>query len=221
MGQYWPAAKNREEIYGGVGITVETEEQLANFMIRTIKLRKDGEERKVIRFHYTEWPCHSNPFSNALLEFRRRVRQVMNQHPETQDGPVIVHCNDGAGRSGVYIAIDANIELCEEDGVFDVYGYLKKMRGLRRGLVETQEQYKFVYDTLEEYVVCGTSFFYVQELSERLKQKSLKDRETKKHPNEYEKECGVSSCMICNLFTYYPLLYQNMLCEDQNKMIKS
>ena len=35
------------------------------------------------------------------------------------------------------IAIDANIELCEEDGVFDVYGYLKKMRGLRRGLVET------------------------------------------------------------------------------------
>lgn len=59
---------------------------------RTIRLRKDGEERKVIQFHYTEWPCHSNPFSNALLEFRRRVRQVMNQHPETQDGPVIVHC---------------------------------------------------------------------------------------------------------------------------------
>ena len=55
-------------------------------------MSKDGEERKVIQFHYTEWPCHSNPFSNALLEFRRRVRQVMNMHPETQDGPVIVHC---------------------------------------------------------------------------------------------------------------------------------
>ena len=38
--QYWPAAKNREEVYGGVGVTVETEEQLANFMIRTIRLRK-------------------------------------------------------------------------------------------------------------------------------------------------------------------------------------
>ena len=50
---------------------------------------------------------------------------------------VFVNPSDGAGRSGVYIAIDANIELCEEDGVFDVYGYLKKMRGLRRGLVET------------------------------------------------------------------------------------
>lgn len=51
-----------------------------------------NEVRTVILFHYTEWPCHSNPFSNALLEFRRRVRNVMNHHPDTQDGPVIVHC---------------------------------------------------------------------------------------------------------------------------------
>ncbi len=45
--------------------------------------------------------------------------------------------SDGAGRSGVYLAIDANIELSEEDGVFDVYGYLKKMRLQRKGLIET------------------------------------------------------------------------------------
>jgi len=190
--QYWPAAKNREEVYGGVGITVEVDEQLANFMIRTIRLRKDGEERKVIQFHYTEWPCHSNPFSNALLEFRRRVRQVMNQHPETQDGPVIVHCNDGAGRSGVYIAIDANIELCEEDGVFDVYGYLKKMRGLRRGLVETQEQYKFIYDTLEEYCRGIDSRFPVSDLANKIKEKTLKDKKIKK--NAYASEYA----LICN-----------------------
>ena len=60
-----------------------------------------------------------------------------------------------------------------------------------------QEQFKFVYDTLEEYVVCGTSFFYVQELSERLKAKSLKDKKTKKHPNEYEKEYSVSHSCAC------------------------
>jgi len=190
--QYWPAAKNREEVYGGVGVTVETEEQLANFMIRTIRLRKDGEERKVIQFHYTEWPCHSNPFSNALLEFRRRVRQVMNQHPETQDGPVIVHCNDGAGRSGVYIAIDANIELCEEDGVFDVYGYLKKIRGLRRGLVETLDQYKFIYDTLEEYCRGIDSRFPVSELANKIKEKTVKDQKLKK--NAYALEYA----LICN-----------------------
>ena len=55
-----------------------------------------------------------------------------------------------------------------------------------------QEQYKCVYDTLEEYVVCGTSFFYVHQLSERLKQKSLKEKTSKKQQNDYEREYSVS-----------------------------
>ena len=38
--QYWPAGKNKEDVYSGVGVMVEHEEQIANFMIRTIRLRK-------------------------------------------------------------------------------------------------------------------------------------------------------------------------------------
>lgn len=49
-----------------------------------------------------------------------------------------------------------------------------------------KEQYKFVYDTLEEFVVCGTSWFPVAELSQRLKQKSIKNPITKM--NEYQRE---------------------------------
>ena len=49
-----------------------------------------------------------------------------------------------------------------------------------------------MYDTLEESVVCGSSHFYVQELSDRLKQKSVKDKTKKKKMNEYEKEYAVS-----------------------------
>ena len=49
----------------------------------------------------------------------------------------VVLYSDGAGRSGVYLAIDANIELSEEDGVIDVFGYVRKMRTQRRGLVES------------------------------------------------------------------------------------
>ena len=46
--QYWPAGKNKEEAYSGVGVTVENEEQLANFMIRTIRLRKVRNTYKLI-----------------------------------------------------------------------------------------------------------------------------------------------------------------------------
>jgi len=40
---------------------------------------QNDEERKVILFHYTEWPCHSNPFSNALLEFRCVIVMITAQ----------------------------------------------------------------------------------------------------------------------------------------------
>jgi hypothetical protein len=49
-----------------------------------------------------------------------------------------------------------------------------------------QDQYKFVYDTLEEFIVCGNSWFSVKDLSAKLKQKSEKDPISKM--NEYQKE---------------------------------
>lgn len=54
-----------------------------------------------------------------------------------------------------------------------------------------QDQYKFVYDTLEEQIVCGKTWFPVSELSDRLKSKAIKHPGTKM--NEYQSEY----LMIC------------------------
>ncbi|RVE47731.1 hypothetical protein evm_007620 [Chilo suppressalis] len=191
--QYWPPNKEKDESYGDISVGIVQEEELANFHIRTFRLYKTEkdivvEERYILQFHYTQWHSHTCPFSNALLEFRRRVRAVVGRRLATNpaSGPMVVHCNDGGGRSGVYLAIDANLELAEEEDCFDVFGYLKKLRQSRKGLIENEEQYKFVYDTLEEHVVCGISWFPVSELSQRLKQKSQRDPVSKL--NEYQKE---------------------------------
>ena len=42
------------------------------------------------------------------------------------------------------MAIDANLESVEEDGVVEVFSYLKKLRQARRGLVETLASYYFL-----------------------------------------------------------------------------
>lgn len=86
----------------------------------------------------------------------------------------------------MFLAVDANIELAEEEDSFYVFGYLKKLRQSRKGLIEIVDQYKFVYDTLEEYVTCGNTFFPVKDLSQKLKQKGIKDPVTKL--NEYQRE---------------------------------
>ena len=41
--QYWPVLVDREEEFGDIIVTLLKEEQLANFVIRTIKLKKEGE----------------------------------------------------------------------------------------------------------------------------------------------------------------------------------
>lgn len=52
------------------------------------------EERFILQFHYTQWHSHTCPFSNALLEFRRRVRAVVGRRLATNPaaGPMVVHC---------------------------------------------------------------------------------------------------------------------------------
>lgn len=52
-------------------------------------------------------------------------------------------------------------------------------------MIENVDQYKFVYDTLEEHIICGKSWFSVTQLSEKLKQKSQKDQSKM---NEYQRE---------------------------------
>ena len=54
-----------------------------------------------------------------------------------------------------------------------------------------QEQLKFVYDTLEEFIVCGYTYFPVKDLSHHLKQKSV--RKPGRKNNEYEREYAVST----------------------------
>ncbi|XP_046442624.1 receptor-type tyrosine-protein phosphatase mu-like isoform X2 [Daphnia pulex] len=197
--QYWPASKGKVEVYDGITVSYNHEEQLANFVIRNFKITKEGpkgkEERALLQFHYTEWHSHTCPYSNNIVEFRRRVRAALLTTTSITHttGPMIVHCNDGGGRSGVFMAIDANMELVEEDGLIDIFGYMKKLRQARRGLVETLEQFKFIYDTLEESITCGWSWFPVSELTTRLKQKSIKHPVTKL--NEYQKEYA----QICKL----------------------
>ena len=45
--------------------------------------------------------------------------------------------SDGCGRTGTYMCIDANLEFADEDNMYDVFGYTKKMRQARKGMIET------------------------------------------------------------------------------------
>ncbi|RWS25062.1 receptor-type tyrosine-protein phosphatase kappa-like protein [Leptotrombidium deliense] len=207
--QYWPPDIDKPHVYGLMEVTLLTDEPLSDFSVRTFRIRKinkskqdeessEIEEGRVVhQFHYHEWQIHSSPYPNSLLNFRRRVRiktkESHAQHGST--GPVIVHCSDGCGRTGVYLCIDANLELSHEDNVVDVFGYTKKMRNSRKGMIETVDQYKFIYECLEEAFINGKTWFSLNELSQQMKYKSMKNSITQlnEYQNEYQKILKMTS----------------------------
>lgn len=170
----------------------KTSFQASEKMFDEVEYEEEIEEedvRVIYQLHYNNWSSHTCPFPNPILQFRRRVRIYMDEVIKDEGdrvGPTIVHCSDGCGRTGAYLCIDANLELSAEDGLYDVYGYSKRLKHSRRGLIENIEQYKFIYETLEEASICGKTYFPASELADKIKLKSHKNVFTQQ--NEYQLE---------------------------------
>lgn len=68
------------------------------------------ETREILHFHYTTWPDFGVPESPAsFLNFLFKVREsgCLN----SDQGPVVVHCSAGIGRSGTFCLVDTCLLL--------------------------------------------------------------------------------------------------------------
>ncbi|VDD93344.1 unnamed protein product [Enterobius vermicularis] len=85
--------------------------------------------------------------------------------------------SNGGGRSGAFIALDANLELLKKTGQIDVFEYGKTLINSRPHLIDSVEQYQFIYDALAEAVLCNLEPIAMWQLKERSSMyKSKKDR---------------------------------------------
>ena len=89
-----------------------------------------------------------------LLGFHRRFRQVITFE---EPPPILVHCSAGIGRTGTFILIDAMIHLAETKNKIDVYSYFEIIRQDRMKMIQTAEQYIFVYNAIYESLCCGNT----------------------------------------------------------------
>ena len=70
-----------------------------------------------------------------------------------------------------------------------------------------QDQYKFIYDTLEEYCRGIDSRFPVSELANKIKEKTVKDQKLKKNAYALEYAVrGLHAFCLCKPLTFHPVL---------------
>ncbi|KAM4604706.1 receptor-type tyrosine-protein phosphatase N2-like [Polymixia lowei] len=123
-----------------------------DFLVRSFYLKnmQTNETRTVTQFHFLTWLNHNVPESSrSLLDFRRKV----NKCYRGRSCPIIVHCSDGAGRSGTYILIDMVLnKMAKGAKEIDIAATLEHLRDQRPGMVQTKEQFEFALTAVAEEV---------------------------------------------------------------------
>ncbi|XP_046577764.1 uncharacterized protein LOC124285559 isoform X3 [Haliotis rubra] len=149
--QYWPEKDTKT--FGDIKVTLAARIQLANYTITKLAVQngKEGKKQDVNHLNFTSWPDHGVPDTAALLDFMWRVKVMSGQ----QTQPIIVHCSAGIGRTGTYITIDSLVEQAKTEGVVDVVSFVSNMRGQRKNMIQTKEQYLFIYQALARAVSEG------------------------------------------------------------------
>ncbi|XP_018094221.1 receptor-type tyrosine-protein phosphatase-like N isoform X2 [Xenopus laevis] len=123
-----------------------------DFLVRSFYLKnvQTQETRTLTQFHFLSWPAEGIPSSTRpLLDFRRKV----NKSFRGRSCPIIVHCSDGAGRTGTYILVDMVLNRMAK-GVkeIDIAATLEHVRDQRPGMVRTKDQFEFALTAVAEEV---------------------------------------------------------------------
>ncbi|EDV29302.1 uncharacterized protein TRIADDRAFT_51484 [Trichoplax adhaerens] len=146
---YWPNSDQGQVTYGEIKVTLENICEREGYIVSQLKLENTKiteSPRYVYHFWYTSWPDHGAP--DSARQLLQLVKEVRVKRQELSTGPIVVHCSAGIGRTGCFIAISIGIIQYEMERVVDILNIVSSMREDRGGLVQTLEQYEFVYKAM-------------------------------------------------------------------------
>ncbi|CAB3403749.1 unnamed protein product [Caenorhabditis bovis] len=132
--------------------------------------------RRVTQYHFMNWNDYKAPeCSTSMLRFLHILRDV----PEFNDSPVVIHCSAGVGRTGTFITIDSMFDQCNAEGKANVFEFVSSLRRQRNLMVQSVEQYVFIYKALAEWHLYGYTDMDIDQFEEHyqmLLEPSMRER---------------------------------------------
>lgn len=134
-------------------------DQEANTEVRELELTtEDGSEsRQVWHLLFEGWPDFSVPEGADKAALLNMVELSRQKNSNNSTNPRIVHCSAGIGRSGTFIALDWLIQELEEGSLDEpiddedpIVRVVEMLRDQRPMMVQSKQQFVFIYDTLRE-----------------------------------------------------------------------
>lgn len=142
--QYYPSV-DTEVIFNDISVKCVKESEFPIYKKREILINN---EMRIVQYHVTKWPDHDCPKRPAdLISFIK----VMHSERKTTS-PIVVHCSAGVGRTGTLIGLDLIIQRIKDKKMINIFGTVKEMRLQRVKMVQTVEQYHFLYKCVLELI---------------------------------------------------------------------
>lgn len=115
--------------------------------------------RSVWHLNYTDWAEQNCPRDvNHFLDFLEELNSVrmasINEVPpgHNTNPPVLIHCLEGGGRSGVTLTADLLLYTLDHNEDLDIPRVIGQLRHQRDSIIPSLAQYKFIYALLITYL---------------------------------------------------------------------
>uniref|UniRef100_A0A8C9XHV9 Receptor-type tyrosine-protein phosphatase C n=1 Tax=Sander lucioperca TaxID=283035 RepID=A0A8C9XHV9_SANLU len=145
---YWDKDK---KTFGDFEVEVASTDTSPTFISRNMLIRhvKVTQHRPVKHFQFLKWASSELPQSpQDLTDMIKDIKHSCGSKSQ-KTMPVVVHCNDGSSRSGIFCALWNLLDSADTEKLVDVFQVVKTLRKERQGMLSSLEQYQFLYDALE------------------------------------------------------------------------
>jgi protein-tyrosine phosphatase len=154
---YWPEDVGEKKHFGPFCVTYVKGKIINTYLEqRVFDVEHGGQTRQITQLHYTEWPDFGTPDSTQTIRELVGLMDVYRMKGKLSGlgGPIVAHCSAGVGRAGTFVAIHICLEKMKYfnslDQVIDIPRTVMLLRQSRTGMVQTPEQYRFIYDVVRD-----------------------------------------------------------------------
>ncbi|VDO08360.1 unnamed protein product [Haemonchus placei] len=125
-------------------------ESEGRFLIYTVEVLPEGcSNSNIVKvLHMTSWPDRGLPMSGRHV--LRLIRQVNGD--KLDNGPIVMHCSAGIGRTGAVILIDVILRKLFSAKDIDMIGLFKHLRNQRASCIQVEGQYIFIIVSVLDYI---------------------------------------------------------------------
>eukprot|EP01129_Flabellula_baltica_P009702 TRINITY_DN4006_c0_g1_i5.p1 TRINITY_DN4006_c0_g1~~TRINITY_DN4006_c0_g1_i5.p1 ORF type:complete len:328 (+),score=53.48 TRINITY_DN4006_c0_g1_i5:214-1197(+) len=110
---------------------------------------EDTEVREITQIHCQKWGDFGVP---STVNYMKNLISIFEEKQVSPLEQVVVHCSAGVGRTGTFIAILQAMHQYKQGKLVDIELIVTQMRSQRMGMVQTSEQYLFIYQVVSELI---------------------------------------------------------------------